>query len=52
MEDLVYDLEFDRGKVRCIIFDGMDAGFWQFCIIRDIMDFVVRVMVMVIDYRR
>ncbi|XP_058410080.1 E3 SUMO-protein ligase ZNF451 isoform X3 [Diceros bicornis minor] len=52
MEDLVHDPEFDRGKARCIISDGMDAGLWQLCTTRDIMDSVVRVMAMAIDYRR
>ncbi|XP_004605931.1 E3 SUMO-protein ligase ZNF451 isoform X2 [Sorex araneus] len=52
MEDLVHDPEFDRGKARCIISDGMDAGLWQLCTTRDIMDSVVRVMAMSIDYRR
>uniref|UniRef100_A0A8D2AYH4 Zinc finger protein 451 n=1 Tax=Sciurus vulgaris TaxID=55149 RepID=A0A8D2AYH4_SCIVU len=42
MEDLVHDPEFDRGKARCIISDGMDAGLWQLCTTRDIMDSVVR----------
>lgn len=40
------------GKARCIISDGMDAGLWQLCTARDIMDSVVRVMAMAIDYRR
>ena len=52
MEDLVHDPEFDRGKARCIISDGMDAGLWQLCTTRDIMDSVVRVMAMAVDYRR
>ncbi|XP_058517816.1 E3 SUMO-protein ligase ZNF451 isoform X3 [Ochotona princeps] len=52
MEDLVHDPEFDRGRARCIISDGMDAGLWQLCTTRDIMDSVVRVMAMAIDYRR
>ncbi|XP_012874637.1 PREDICTED: uncharacterized protein LOC105987805 [Dipodomys ordii] len=52
MEDLVHDPEFDRGKAKCIISDGMDAGLWQLCTTRDIMDSVVRVMAMAIDYRR
>jgi hypothetical protein len=52
MEELVHDPEFDRGKARCIISDGMDAGLWQLCTTRDIMDSVVRVMAMAIDYRR
>ena len=30
----------------------MDAGLWQLCTTRDIMDSVVRVMAMAIDYRR
>ncbi|XP_004846158.2 E3 SUMO-protein ligase ZNF451 isoform X7 [Heterocephalus glaber] len=52
MEDLVHNPQFDRGKARCIISDGMDAGLWQLCTTRDIMDSVVRVMAMAIDYRR
>nr|XP_045013524.1 E3 SUMO-protein ligase ZNF451 isoform X2 [Jaculus jaculus] len=52
MEDLVHDPEFDRGKARCVISDGMDAGLWQLCTTRDIMDSVVRVMAMAVDYRR
>ncbi|KAM5257096.1 E3 SUMO-protein ligase ZNF451 isoform 3-T3 [Ctenodactylus gundi] len=52
MEDLVHDPEFDCGKARCIISDGMDAGLWQLCTTRDMMDSVVRVMAMAIDYRR
>ncbi|KAM6186523.1 E3 SUMO-protein ligase ZNF451 isoform 1-T1 [Rhynchocyon petersi] len=52
MEDLVHDPEFDHGKARCIISNGIDVGLWQLCTTRDIMDSVVRVMAMAIDYRR